>query len=149
MRHSRCQFAAIGVLASLILASGPALADGLRAGLWKVTNHPEINGAPGPQAQNTKCLTPEDVSDLDKTFSPVARTMNSECERTEHESTPQRLKWRLQCKGQLDMDVSGEYVFDTPEHYTATIVTSASMGGRPMQSTRVAIDAVRVGDCTQ
>ena len=36
-------------------------------------------------------------ADLDKTFSPVFNTVNSACERTEHEATPQRVKWRLIC----------------------------------------------------
>ena len=145
MSHSALRYA---IAAGFLLAApAGALADGLQAGMWKVTNKPEVNGAPGPQAQNMKCLTADDVKDLDKTFSPVARTVNSACERVEHESTPQRLKWRLQCTGQLDMDVAGEYVFDTPEHYTATIVTSASMGGRVVQSSRVAIEAERVGEC--
>ena len=65
------------------------------------------------------CLMPEAVADLDTTFSPVSRTTNSSCERVEHELTPQRLKWRLQCSGQIDMDVQGEFNFDSPEHYVA------------------------------
>src|SRR5262249_15275447 len=50
----------------------------------------------GPAQQTIRCLTPEAVADLDKTFSPISRTTNSTCERVEHESTPLRLKWRLQ-----------------------------------------------------
>ena len=34
------------------------------------------------------------TSAKDKTFSPVSRTTNSACEQTEHDSTPQKLKWR-------------------------------------------------------
>ena len=32
------------------------------------------------------------------------------------------------------MDVAGEFVFDTPEHYTATITTASSMIGRQLQA---------------
>src|SRR5262249_52800723 len=102
--------------AALWLASPTdAGADGLRAGQWQTSQQAEINGVAGPVQQSTRCLTPEAVADLDKTFSPVSRTTNSTCERVEHELTPQRLKWRLQCSGQIDMDVAGEFTFDSPE----------------------------------
>jgi hypothetical protein len=129
------------------LAAVHAHADGLEAGMWKVINKPEINGQPGPEAQNMRCLTPDDVNDLGRTFSPVSRTTNSACERVEFESTPQRVKWRLQCRGQLDMDVAGEFVFDRSDHYTATVLASSSMMGQVMQRVRTAIEGQRVGEC--
>jgi hypothetical protein len=122
-------------------------ADGLQAGLWAVRQSPVINGMTGPVQQNLRCLTAEAVADLDKTFSPVSRTINSACERTEHESTPQKLKWRMQCTGQLNMDVAGEFVFENPQHYTATVTTEASMGGQLMQQSRVTIEAEWIGEC--
>jgi hypothetical protein len=141
------------IVASLLalmlwLAGGwPAGADGLRAGQWRAVQSPEIDGVSGPPQQTSRCLTAEDVADLDKTFSALSRTTNSTCERTEHELTPQRLKWRLQCTGQIDMDVAGEFNFETPEHYTATISARSSAMGRQLQSVRTSIDAHRVGDC--
>jgi len=138
-----------GLLAAVLcLACAPtAGADGLRAGQWKTSQSAEINGVAGPLQQNMRCLTPEAVADLDKTFSPVSRTTNSTCELTEHELTPQRLKWRLQCTGQLDMDVAGEFTFDSPEHYTAVITAQSSMQGRLMQTSRTSIEGQRVGEC--
>ncbi len=136
---------ALGILA----AASPtgAHADGLQAGLWKVINKPVVNGSAAAQTQNSRCLSAADVADLDKIFSPIARTTNSACERVEHEYTPQRLRWRLQCTGQLDMDVAGEYVFDTPQHYTGTITTQAAMLGRVIQNSTVTIEGTRVGEC--
>src|SRR5215475_14137313 len=135
------------VLGLAALAAHGALADGIAPGLWRVTNKPTINGARGPTSQNMRCLTAEEVADLDKTFSPVSRTINSECERVEHEFSPQRLKWRLQCTGQVDMDVAGEFIFDSPEHYTAVITARSFMLGRLMQSIRTSVEGQRVGDC--
>ena len=94
-----------------------------------------------------RCLRDADVNDLDRTFSPVYGTTNSACEQVEHEFTPQRLKWRLQCRGQLDMDVAGEFVFERPDRYTATIVAVSSMLGKTMQEVHTRIEAERVGDC--
>src|SRR5262249_30924907 len=84
----------------------------------------------GPVQQSIRCLTPEAVADLDKTFSPISRTTNSTCERVEHESTPQRLKWRLQCTGQIDMDVAGGITVHSPQHYTAVITARSFMLSR-------------------
>jgi len=126
-----------------------AAADGLLAGEWHTVQTPEINGIIGPPQKGTRCLTPEAVADLDTTFSPVSRTTNSSCERVEHELTPQRLKWRLQCSGQIDMDVQGEFTFDSPEHYVAIITARSFMQGRLMQSVRTSIAGQRVGDCPQ
>src|SRR3954464_12740752 len=115
------------VATALVLVAAMAVhADGLQAGQWKVVSKPENNGIAGPQMENMRCLTEDDVKDLARTFSPVSRTTNSTCERTEHESTSQRLKWRLQCTGQLDMDVAGEFLFDSPQHYTATVTARSS-----------------------
>jgi Protein of unknown function (DUF3617) len=134
--------------ASVIFATAQvSAADGLRAGEWHTVQTPEINGMIGPPQKGTRCLTPEAVADLDTTFSPVSRTTNSSCERVEHELTPQRLKWRLQCSGQIDMDVQGEFTFDDPEHYVATITARSFMQGRLMQSVRTSIAGQRIGDC--
>jgi hypothetical protein len=133
--------------AAALPAAGGAAADGLQPGLYRVEQAPIINGAPAPLQKTTRCLTAEAVADLDKTFSPVSRTTNSTCERTEHESTPQKLKWRLQCKGQLDMDVAGEFNFETPQRYTATLITEAWMQGQRIQRSHVTIEAQRIGDC--
>src|ERR1700694_5893672 len=99
-RHAGVLAAAL-LLAALLVAAPNSPADGLRAGLWPTRQSPEINGVVGPIQQNTRCLTPEAVADLDKTFGPLSRTTNSTCERIEHEISSQRLKWRLQCTGQI------------------------------------------------
>jgi hypothetical protein len=136
------------VLAVLVLLSTPfARADGLQPGLWRVLSRPVIDGVAGREQQSTRCLTPADVADLEKTFSPVGRTVNSTCEMIEHELTPQRLKWHLQCTGQLDMDLEGEFLFDAPEHYSATVTTASSMLGRQLQAGRMTIEGQRVGEC--
>jgi hypothetical protein len=136
------------VLAVLVLMSAPcARADGLQPGLWRVLSRPVIDGVAGREQQSTRCLTPADVADLEKTFSPVGHTVNSTCAMVEHELTPQRLKWHLQCTGQLDMDLTGEFLFDAPAHYSATVTTASSMLGRQLQAGRMAIEGQRVGEC--
>jgi hypothetical protein len=145
---STAPLSAAAIAAAFMLTAAPGVqADGLQAGQWKVTTKPQNNGVAGPPMQNMRCLSAADVGDLARTFSPVSRTTNSACERTEHESTPQRLKWRLQCTGQIDMDVTGEFLFDSPQHYTATVTARSSMMGRVMNDVHTTIEGQRVGDC--
>jgi Protein of unknown function (DUF3617) len=148
MKHAALAGRRAAALVLLVLLSTPfACADGLRPGLWRVQSRPVIDGVAGRAQQNTRCLTPADVADLETTFSPVGRTVNSTCEMVEHELTPQRLKWHLQCTGQLDMDLTGEFLFDAPEHYSATITTASSMLGHQLQAGRMTVEGQRVGEC--
>jgi hypothetical protein len=132
---------------SPLLGPPSARADGLQPGLWRVLSRPVIDGVAGREQESTRCLTPADVADLEKTFSPVGRTVNSTCEMVEHELTPGRLKWHLQCTGQLDMDLTGEFLFDAPEHYSATVTTASSMLGQKLQAGRMTIEGERVSEC--
>ena len=125
----------------------PAVADGIEPGLWQITESIIMNGNRTPSQMRTRCLSAEQAADTATTFSPEYRTVNSDCERAEVSSTASRLKWRMLCKGQLDMDVSGDFAFDTPKHYTAKIESKGSMGGRTMVETSVSIDAEHLGEC--
>ena len=145
MSASNTRAAPLMALAFMALTS-PATAEGLQPGYWKVTSTPEINGAPTPPQEKMRCMTPAETADLDKTFSPEARTINSACERVEHEVTPTTLKWRLKCTGQMSMDVAGAFRFETPQRYSAEVRTQMTMAGQTMQS-RVKITGERVGEC--
>jgi hypothetical protein len=135
------------VAAQIIIAlTSSAHADGLQAGYWKVTSSPEINGQPAPPNERMRCLTPTEVSDLGKTFSPEANTVGASCERVEHELTATLLKWRLSCTGQVTMDIAGAFAFDTPQRYSAEVRTQMTMAGQTIRS-RVKIEGERVGEC--
>jgi len=145
MTKNQTRYAAL-FLAACAFAPGPAHAEGLQPGYWKVTSVPEVNGAPAPPQEKMRCMTAAETADLDKTFSPEARTINSACERVEHELTATSLKWRLQCKGQMSMDVAGAFRFETPQRYVAEVRTTMSIPGQTVTS-RVTILGERVGEC--
>jgi len=145
--------AAIASLAGAALmcagAVGPtgATADGIAAGEWKLTETVVMNGSKTPPQVRTRCLSPEQASDTAKTFSPEYRTVNSDCERAEFSSTATSLRWRMLCTGQMDMDVAGDFTFDTPRHYTAKIVSKGAMAGREFVNTSVSIEGEHIGEC--
>jgi hypothetical protein len=141
--------ASLFALALLCAAASPlpAVADGIEPGLWQITETIIMNGNRTPSQMRTRCLSTEQASDTAATFSPEYRTVNSDCERAEFSSTASRLKWRMLCKGQLDMDVSGDFSFDTPKHYSAKIESKGSVAGRTMVETSVTIDGEHMGEC--
>jgi hypothetical protein len=138
------------ILAMALLGAvlgSPAVADGIAPGLWQVTETVTMNGNATPTQVRTRCLSPEQAGDTATTFSPEYRTANSDCERAEFESTASKLKWRMLCKGQMEMDVSGDFTFDTPKHYSATIRSKGSMAGRTVVNSSVAIEGEHQGEC--
>jgi len=133
-----------------ILALSPvslAAADGIQPGLWKITTTAVNNGERSPPHTNTRCLTAEQAGDLADTFSPRFGGVNTSCERTQYDKTEQTLTWRLQCRGQVNMDSAAEFTFFSPLRYTATIATKGWMGDRQIVDSRVALEGEFVGAC--
>ena len=136
-------------VAIVVVPATIAIADGIEAGLWKVTTTSVTGGAAGPPRQSSKCLTAEQVSDLPATFSPIASTINSTCEPMQRSFDGKKLVWHLVCKGQLDMELSGEFDFDSPHHYTGTVQSAASMAGQPMPGSKSTVEGEWVSACPQ
>jgi len=132
---------------ALVLTTGHALADGIEPGLWKIIARTETGGVIGPPHESSKCLTLAETSDLPTTFSPIPTTVNSVCAPIERSFSGEKLTWRLVCKGQLNMELTGEFDFDSPHHYTATMQTKAEMGGMMMVDSQNTLEAQWVSAC--
>jgi hypothetical protein len=143
LKKPRVAFPAV----ALALFATVALADGIEPGLWKITSRTETGGVIGPPHESSKCLTPEETRDLPTTFSPIPRTINSVCAPIERSFTGEKLTWRLVCKGQLNMELTGEFNFDSPHHYTATMQTKAEMAGMIMVDSQNTLEAEWVSAC--
>jgi len=146
MSASNHRAASLIALAVLLAIAAPARAEGLQPGYWKIVSTPEVNGSATPPQEKLRCMTPAETSDLAKTFSPDARTINSACERVAHEATPTTLTWRLTCTGQVSMELAGAFKFETPQRYVAEVRTQFALAGQSTSS-RVTIVGERVGEC--
>ncbi|SDP45022.1 Protein of unknown function [Afipia sp. GAS231] len=136
------------LLCSLVLiVSAGASELAIEPGQWKVTSTTVMNGATSPPGVKARCLTPEQAGDVAKTFGPVSGTVNSTCEPAESEVAGRTLKWHLQCRGQLDLDVLGSFNFDSPSHYTATVISKGRMAGQLISDVKTEIEGERVGEC--
>jgi hypothetical protein len=145
----RIACAACALVVAAKLSSSAALADGIEPGLWQVISRMQTGGVIGPPHESSKCLTPQDTSDLATAFSPVSRTVNSTCAAIERSLNGSRLNWRLVCKGQLDMELTGEFDFDTSRHYTGMVQTKAVMAGVPMVDSQQNIEGRWLSACPQ
>jgi hypothetical protein len=114
-----------------------------------VTSTGIVNGTTSPPQAKSRCITPEQAENVAATFGPVSGTVNSDCAAPTIEAAGKTLKWRLQCRGQLDIDAAAEFNFDNPRHYTATITSKGKMAGALISDVKTDIEAGRVGDCTQ
>jgi hypothetical protein len=113
-----------------------------------VTSNIVMNGAAAPMSVKARCLTPEQAGDVTKTFGPVMGTINSTCDPMESETSGRRFKWHLQCKGQLDLDISGDFNFDSQSHYTATVASKGWMAGTLISDVKTKLEGERVSACT-
>jgi hypothetical protein len=129
------------------LSAAIACAEGIEPGLWKTINRSETGGVMGPPQESSSCLTAEQTNDLPTTFSPISRTTNSVCAPIELSFIGGKLTWRLVCKGQLDMELHGEFDFDSPHHYTATVRTRAAMAGMTMIDAQQIIEGQWISEC--
>jgi len=132
----------------VVVAAGAAQAQQLEAGQWRVMTT-QLNEGPAssPPQIKMRCMTPAEVADPAKTFTPEVSTVNATCERTEYALEGNYLKWRLQCRGQIDMDVAGQFIFESPTRYTAMVATKATVMDRVVQTTISTIDGQRIGEC--
>ena len=133
----------------LALVNAAAFADGIAPGLWRVITRTETGGVIGPPHESSKCLTSEQTGDLATTFSPVAGTINSVCAPIERNLSGGKLTWRLVCKGQLNMELTGEFTFDDQHHYSGVIHTKAEMAGLSMVDSRNTLEGQWASECPQ
>ena len=135
------------VTAVLAATLSLACAEGIQAGLWKITTTVETGGMTGPPHDSFKCLTAEQVKDLPTTFSPQATTINSICAPIERTFDGEKLHFHLVCKGQLDMELTGAFDFDSAHHYTGTVEVKAAMAGQAMPASVQKLDAQWASEC--
>ena len=139
----------IAVAGWLALMAMPSKAeDAIKPGLWKITTIMLNNGIKVPPQISMRCLTAEQAGNIAGTFSPQFGGVNTVCERTEYEESGQKMTWRLQCKGQMNMDVAGKFSFDSPLHYTAAIATKGWMAGQLIFDSIAALEGEHVGECS-
>lgn len=122
-------------------------ADGIQPGLWKITTAVVNNGVRLPPRTSARCLAAAQAGDLADTFSPRFGGVNTTCKRTEYSKSGKKLTWRLECRGQVNMDSAAEFTFFSSLRYTATISTRGWMGNQQIVDTQVTLEGEFEGAC--
>ena len=138
---------AVTLAGSIALAATAARAEGIAPGLWRIISRTETGGVIGPPHESSRCLTADQARDVATTFAPPAAAANSSCTAPEHVFSGRQLTWRVTCKGQTDMEQTGEFTFDGPHHYTATLQTLAAVSGKVMIDSQDLIEGQWVSAC--
>ena len=55
--------------------------------------------------------------------------------------------WTMPVRNRLDMELTGEFTFDSPHHYSATVQTKAQMAGMTMVDARNTLEGQWVSEC--
>ena len=140
--------AAAAALGGLVaLTATVAFGDGIAPGLWRIISRTETGGVIGPPHESSRCLTAEQAQNVAATFAPPSVVANSSCGPAEHSLNGQKLTWRVTCKGQTDMEQTGEFMFDSPHHYTATMHTRATVSGTTMIDSQDILEGQWVSEC--
>ena len=136
---------------TLATTQPPAAAEtpSVQPGEWMVTSKTVLNGAATQPATRARCLSAQQTEDIATTFGPQMGTVNSTCAPPVLETTGRMLTWRIECRGQMDMNVQGSFDFDSPSHYTATVSSKAWMAGSLISDVKTEIEGERVGECKQ
>jgi Protein of unknown function (DUF3617) len=135
------------IAAAVAIAASVTSAEGVAPGLWRIVSRTETGGVIGPPHESSRCLTAEQARDLAATFAPAAGAENSSCTPIGHSFDGQKLTWRITCKGQLNMEQTGEFNFDSPRHYTATLRTRAAVAGKTMIDSQDTLEGQWVSEC--
>jgi len=93
------------------------------------------------------CIAREQAGDVAKTFGSVSGTVNSTCADPQFETTDRTLAWHLQCRGQLDADITGRFSFLSPHHYKASVTSQGRMAGMLISDVKSELEGERVGEC--
>jgi hypothetical protein len=113
-----------------VAATSAAAEDLIQAGQWKVTATTVMNGAATPPQAKARCLTPEQVGDVAKTFGPVSGTVNSTCEKTEYEANGRTLNGT--CNARVKSISTSQAVSTSIPHCT-TLLRSLPKAGWPVR----------------
>ncbi|MGH6981881.1 MAG: DUF3617 domain-containing protein, partial [Stellaceae bacterium] len=118
-------------------------------GLWRITSRTMTGGVIGPPHESSRCFSPGQANDVVATFVPAAGADNSSCTPAEHTLHGSKLSWRLTCRGETDMEQSGEFIFESPHHYRATILTRAAVSGAIMIDSQDRREGRWLSECRQ
>ncbi|MBM1142570.1 DUF3617 family protein [Alcanivorax sp. ZXX171] len=122
------------LIAASLTLSGQALAGDLKPGRWEVTQTIISEPPPGmdKESTDTRCLSPKEAEDMERTTRQVA--LRNGCKITELERDGHTLEWKQLCESsQRQLRIEGTLMIESDEHYTGKISSQSDKSqGQPL-----------------
>jgi len=103
----------------------------------------------GSRPRQSRFIAREQAGNIVGTFGPSRAPSIQSCATPTIEVAGRTLIWRLQCRGQLDIDPTDDFNFDSSRQYSAIITSKGNMAGALISDVKSNIEAERIGECTQ
>jgi hypothetical protein len=106
----------LGVVVTWMVINPPAMAEGIRPGLWQITLTSRVAATPdwNPEPfQLTQCLTEQDAQNPDQLLTGLSTSGASGCEFSNRQASEQRLRFEVRCAGTLGITGQGTVDFTT------------------------------------
>lgn len=146
VRRLRLVASALAIGALLTLAPLARAAEGPKPGMWKIVTRVTRDGAATPPDSHMSCVTADQMKDPGQSIMPHQASPEEKCTRTQYEWNGSKLRWQIECSGQMNLKGAGKIDFDTPEHYNGEITSSGAVNGHDFNST-IVLEGQRIGDC--
>ncbi|MBS0534129.1 MAG: DUF3617 family protein [Proteobacteria bacterium] len=139
---------ALGLAMALAIVGAARAADRPQPGLWEVITKHERGGVGKSDPAKQRCITAEQAKSFgSRDAVPVANSRNGmTCKLADWQAQPDGTSWRIACTGAVAAEQTGRYVFDSAQHFTATMTTTVSTPGRERVSV-LTIESRRIGEC--
>ncbi|HUP97251.1 MAG TPA: DUF3617 family protein [Usitatibacter sp.] len=94
----------------------------LEPGLWHLTTNSTTNGKPEPTQEQDECLTPNELSDLNKYFAPELEGVTAKCQRAQRPTKDKSIAHHMKCQGKgFTIDMESAVKIDGPRRFTANL----------------------------
>ena len=137
------RYLACGLFVATALATSATLADpgdfAAMPGLWKMVTRSIDHGKAGKPAVAWHCV--DEGPDPWVEFADLTNLPQTQCTRSEQHRRSTALDWSVSCPGPVASTGKGRVAFDSPEHFTASVVMKG-------QGEVVRVEGKRFAACT-
>jgi Protein of unknown function (DUF3617) len=121
--------------ASMSILATAACGDERPGNLWDTTSQMSMTGMSMP-AQKMQLCTAKEWTE------PPPPPPGQSCTTTDFQKTDNKVTWKTQCTGEMDMTGEGEITFNTEDSYSGVIKFVADG-----MSVNVALTGTKIGEC--
>ncbi len=126
-----------------------AVSPRMKAGLWEITTSMEMKGMPMPFAMKpitqTKCITPKDVQDPEKTVPKTSKDEN--CKVQDYKASGNHVTWKMVCTGKHGMTSTGEMTYSNGTSYKGSMVMDTEGKNIHTMHMTYHFQGKRIGNC--